>query len=236
MRFSYAAAVWERCPELVVGAVWVAGITNHAAGGAIDARLANQERATRERFPAPPDIAKAAPIAAWRSVYSRLGVKPARYPCAAEGLVRRVVETGALPRLTALVDLCNAISLAALLPIAPIDLAAVAGDLCVRFATGNERFQPINAAQPEPVPAGEVIYTDDTPDALSRRWNWRQSEKGKVTPATRDLLITTEAVHTEALRDVRWVVEELNQTIPALLGGRAVGAVLSADAPATARF
>ena len=235
MQFSYDRAIWQRCPELVVGAVWLTDVDNRESDAAIEARLAEQERRTRECFPTPPEIAKSAPIAAWRAIYSRLGVKPARYPCAAEGLVRRVVETGALPRLTALVDLTNAISLAALLPIAPLDLAAVSGDLCVRFATGDERFLPINAETPEPVPAGEVIYTDATLDALSRRWNWRQSEKGKVSAATRDLLITTEAVHAEAADAVRWVVNELAAAIPAHLGGGATATVLTAESPVSMR-
>jgi DNA/RNA-binding domain of Phe-tRNA-synthetase-like protein len=235
MRFSYDAAVWERCPELVVGVVWVTGVANRDADAAIEARLADAERETRTRFPTAPEIAKAPSIAAWRAIYTRLGVKASRYPCAAEGLIRRVVETGALPRLTALVDLANSVSLAAMLPVAPLDLAAVTGDLQVRFADGTERFQPINAPEPEPVPAGEVIYTDATPDALSRRWNWRQAEKGKVTLAVRDLLITTEAVHAEAREAVEWVAATLAAAIPAYLGGTATAAILTPEHPESVR-
>jgi DNA/RNA-binding domain of Phe-tRNA-synthetase-like protein len=235
MRFSYDAAVWERCPELVVGVVWVTGVANRDADAAIEARLADAERETRTRFPTAPEIAKAPSIAAWRAIYTRLGVKASRYPCAAEGLIRRVVETGALPRLTALVDLANSVSLAAMLPVAPLDLAAVTGDLQVRFADGTERFQPINAPEPEPVPAGEVVYTDATPDALSRRWNWRQAEKGKVTPAVRDLLITTEAVHAEAREAVESVVAALAAAIPAHLGGTATAGILTPEHPESVR-
>jgi DNA/RNA-binding domain of Phe-tRNA-synthetase-like protein len=235
MKFSYDAAVWERCPELVVGIVWVTGVTNRDADAAIEARLADTERETRARFPTPPEIARAPPIAAWRAVYTRLGVKASRYPCAAEGLIRRVVETGALPRLTSLVDLTNSTSLAAMLPVAPLDLAAVTGDLQVRFADGTERFRSINASEPEPVPAGEVVYIDATPDALSRRWNWRQAEKGKVTLTVRDLLITTEAVHAGARDAAVWVVAALAEAIPAHFGGRATTAILTPEHPASVR-
>jgi DNA/RNA-binding domain of Phe-tRNA-synthetase-like protein len=235
MRFSYDAAIWGRCPELVVGAVWVTGIANRETDAAIEARLAAGERETRARFPTAPEIAKAPPIAAWRAVYTRLGVKASRYPCAAEGLIRRVVETGALPRLTALVDLTNSVSLAAMLPVAPLDLAAVTGDLQVRFADGTEHFQPINAPEPEPVPVGEVIYTDATRDALSRRWNWRQAEKGKVTLDARDLLITTEAVHAAAREAVEWVVASLAEAIPAHFGGAAATAILTPENPESVR-
>lgn len=216
MRFSYDAAVWERCPELVVGAVWVMGMANRDADATIEARLADAERATR-------------------AIYTRLGVKASRYPCAAEGLIRRVVETGALPRLTALVDWTNSVSLTAMLPVAPLDLAAVTGDLQVRFADGGERFQPINSPEPEPVPAGEVLYTDATPDALSRRWIWRQAEKGKVTLAVRDLLITTEAVHVEAQAAAEWVVAALAAAIPVHFGGTATTAILTPEHPESVR-
>lgn len=235
MRFSYDAAVWERCPELVVGIVWVTGVTNRDADAAIEARLADAERATRASFPTTPEIAKAPPIAAWRAVYTRLGVKASRYPCAAEGLIRRVVETGALPRLTALVDLTNSLSLTAMLPVASFDLAAVTGEMRVRFATGAERFRPINTPDPEPVPAGEVIYTDATPDALSRRWNRRQAEKGKVTRDARDLLITTEAVHAEARAAAGWVVATLAAAIPAHFGGTVTTAILTPHSPESVR-
>lgn len=231
MRFSYDAAVWARCPELIVGVAWVTGLTNRARDGEIERGLAAAEEATRQRFPTAPEIAKAPPIAAWRAMYTRLGVKASRYPCAAEGLIRRVVETGGLPRLTALVDLCNTASLTAMLPVAPLDLAAVTGDLCVRFADGTERFQGINAIEPEPVPAGEVIYTDATPDALSRRWNWRQSEKGKITADTTEVLITTEAIHADARAAVQTVLAILATGIPAHLGGRVRTAVLDPATP-----
>ena len=235
MRFSYDAAVWERCPELVVGVIWVTGVANRETDDAIDALLADAERETRAHFPTAPEIAKAPSIAAWRAVYTRLGVKASRYPCAAEALIRRVVETGALPRLTALVDLTNSVSLAAMLPVAPLDLVAVQGDLQVRFADGSEQFQSINAPESEPVPAGEVIYTDATRDALSRRWNWRQAEKGKVTPAVRDLLITTEAVHADARQAAEWVVRTLAAAIPAHLGGTATADILTPEHPESVR-
>jgi len=235
VRFTYDAAIWERCPELVVGVVWVTGLTNHATVPDIEAGLQFAEQDTRARFPTPPAIAQSATIAAWRAIYTRLGVKAGRYPCAAESLIRRVVETGTLPRLTALVDFCNAMSVQAMLPIAPLDLAAVTGDLCVRFANGTERFRGIGATEAEPVPAGEVVYTDATPDALSRRWNWRQAEKGKITLATTDVLITTEAVHADAQNAVWIIVTALAQIIPTYLGGHVRTDILDATHPESVR-
>lgn len=231
MRFGYDRALLERCPELVAGVVWVRGLVNRAEVDAIDDLLTAAEGVTRERFPATPDIAKSPTIAAWRQVYSRLGVKPNRYPCAAESLIRRVVEAGQVPRLSGLVDLCNAASLRAGIPVAPFDLSRFQGDCIVRFARGDEYFSPINAREPEPVPAGEVVYADGAPDVLSRRWNWRQSDRGKITLAATDVVITTEAVHAAAREAVAGVIEMLAGGIQEFLAGEVETAVLDPSQP-----
>lgn len=217
MRFGYDDALLERCPELVAGVVWVDGLGDAPTPAEIEALLARAVDTTRERFPTAPEIARSPSIGAWRQVYSRFGVKPNRYPCAAEGLIRRVVETGDVPRIGALVDLCNAASLRHGIPVAPFDLTAVAGDtLVVRLAEGHETWQGNPTAEPEPIPAGEVVYADASDAVLSRRWNWRQADKGKITPATRAIVITTEAVHADAAGAVAAVLADLTTHLPGI--------------------
>lgn len=235
MKFSYARDLLERCPELVAGIIWIEGIANRSAQSAIDTSLAEAERITRERFPTPPDIAKHPSIAAWRQVYSRFGVKPNRYPCAAEALIRRVVETGALPRISALVDLCNAASLRHGIPVAPFDLVNVTGDLTVRLATGNERFLPIGEATYDAIPDGEVVYADASPELLSRRWNWRQSDKGKIALSSTSVLVTTEAIHESGRDAVLAVLQEISGQIADQLNGTVQTAVLDARHPLSKR-
>ena len=235
MQFGYDPALFDRCPELVAGVFWIEGITNRPTPDEVDEIVTAAERLTHERFATPPDIAKHESIAAWRQVYSRFGVKPNRYPCAAESLIRRVVETGTLPRISALVDLCNAASLRYGIPVAPFDLIQVSGDCIVRFAAGTERFLPINAEASDTIPAGEVIYADQTPDVLSRRWNWRQSDKGKISFETTNLLLTTEAVHESGRESVVGVLNELSERIPEFVGGSLRSAILDNERMSCAR-
>ncbi|MGA7670714.1 MAG: phenylalanine--tRNA ligase beta subunit-related protein [Nitrolancea sp.] len=231
MRFGYDSALLSRCPELVVGVIWVTGVTNRTDAARVDEHLAAAETLTKERFPTPPDIAKFESIAAWRQIYSRFGVKPNRYPCAAESLIRRVIEAGSLPRISTLVDLCNAASLRYAIPVAPFDLGNAQGDVIVRLATGSETYLAINAESPDAIPEGEVIYGDDSPSVLSRRWNWRQSDKGKISLETTHLLITTEAVHDSARDAVERVLVELCEWIPDILGGTVHSKMLDAENP-----
>ncbi len=229
MRFSYHAELLRRCPELVAGVVWADGLTNRDSSDEGDRSLAGAEMLTRRRFETVPAIAKSDSIAAWRQVYSRFGVKPNRYPCAAEALIRRVVESGALPRINAIVDICNAASLSYGIPVAPFDIDTGGGDWTVCFANGTETFLPIGSVQADPVPAGEVIYVDEDGAARSRRWNWRQADNGKVSLATTSLLITTEAVHASAREAVEGVLAHLEEWIPSILGGTVRFEILDSD-------
>ncbi len=235
MRFGYDAELLSQCPELVAGVMWVGGATNRHGTPQVDEHLADAETLTQSRFPTPPDIAKFDSIAAWRQVYSRFGVKPNRYPCAAESLIRRIVEVGSLPRISALVDLCNAASLRYAIPVAPFDLANAQGDVIVRLASGSETYLAINAESPDAIPEGEVIYSDDSTSVLSRRWNWRQADKGKVSLETTNLLITTEAVHVSGRDAVEGVLAELCEWIPVVLGGSLQRDVLNAEHPVSER-
>ncbi|HEX7104156.1 MAG TPA: phenylalanine--tRNA ligase beta subunit-related protein [Nitrolancea sp.] len=236
MQFGYAPELLERCPELVAGVIWIEGVRNRRTTPEIDEILTESERLTHKRFAALPEIARSESIGAWRQIYSRFGVKPNRYPCAAEALIRRVVETGSLPRISALVDLCTATSLRHSIPVAPFDLANVTGDISVRIATGSERFLPIGATTYDVIPEGEVVYADASPELLSRRWNWRQSDKGKIELTTTRALLTTEAVHAGGRAPVLAVLQDISEQIVGLLGGTAQTAILDAGNPATERL
>ncbi len=231
MKFGYDNAILEIAPELVAGVIWCRNIDNHAVVPEIDALLAEAEASVRDRFPTPPDIARHQAIAAWRAVYSRLGLKPNRYPCAAESLIRRVVTSGPVPRISPLVDLCNAASMSHAIPVAPFDLRHVEEFCVVRRATGDETYRMIGSDAVEPVETGEAIYVDATNELLSRRWNWRQTAKGAIQPDSTDILITTEAVHVAAHGAVEDVLAMFQARVVEHLRGHAQVEVLTAEYP-----
>ena len=108
MHFQHSGAVWRDFPELVPGVVYAEGITPDVSVGARAARftaVAASRLAERPEGEWPE-------IQAWRRAFSRMGLKPTQYRCAAESLLRRLRKEGALPQLHPLVDLCNAMSLA----------------------------------------------------------------------------------------------------------------------------
>jgi DNA/RNA-binding domain of Phe-tRNA-synthetase-like protein len=221
MWFGYSPQILEQFPEIVAAVIWVEGFSNVRADDRVESLLAESEALIRERCRERSDIARQEPIAAWRNAYSKMGLKPNRYPCATEQLMRRLVEGDSLPRIAALVDLCNAAALRYMIPVAPFDLDKIDGFCEVRHATGVECFWPINATEPDIIPEGEVIFADESPDVISRRWAWRQSDKAKITPHTERVVIVAEAVHDGAVSTAADIGEYLLENITTILGGRA---------------
>ncbi|WP_220036957.1 B3/B4 domain-containing protein [Paenibacillus sambharensis] len=195
---SFTEDVFAVAPDLYVGLIAAPLVKNLDQNSEVEALLSHMEQEIADTGLRTEAISELPMIAAWRKVYSQFGAKPARYPCAAESLIRRVVEHGSLPRINTMVNLCNAISLKCRTPIACCDISDV-DQLTVRRAAGTEPYLPIGKPDQPDYPAeGEIIYSDGYGRAHSRRWNWRQSDTIKATDQSQRLLFTVEAVHKDA--------------------------------------
>jgi DNA/RNA-binding domain of Phe-tRNA-synthetase-like protein len=169
-------------------------------------------------------------VAAWRRVYSQLGLKPTQYRSAAEALLRRFRRGEDLPRLHPLVDLCNAVSLAYALPVAVFDLAHVADYLVVRYATGDESYLAFSGEVEQPTP-GEVVFADANNHAHARRWTFRQSRASTVQPDTERVLIVSEGMHETATADVAALLAALVAQIGDLWQPPTQHTMLTAELP-----
>ena len=154
-------AAW---PDYEAAVVIAEGIRNGPSDEVSERLLAAAEQAARDS-----GLERAADdprIAAWRRVFSEFGSKPSRYPCSAESLLARVLKGGELPRINALVDTYNAISLRHVIPVGGEDLDQLQGDL--RLVRAED---------------GEVVWRDDA-GVTCRRWNWRQEPRTQLTEKT----------------------------------------------------
>ncbi|MEU2954453.1 B3/B4 domain-containing protein [Streptomyces xanthochromogenes] len=219
----------ERVPGYVLGLIAVPDVDVVRESGEVGGWLTAAEDALHAARLGKADVSALPPIAAWRDAYRALDVNPNRFPCAAESVLRRVAKGDRLPRINALVDLCNAVSLDTRLPVASCDVGDIQGELEVRLAHGDEVFAPLGApgATEHPDP-GEVVYADGRGRAHSRRWNWRQGDVVKTDVGRRRLLLTVESAHDGG----RAVVEEaLDRLAGALTGlGAEPGPALVLDA------
>ena len=171
-------------------------------------------------------------LQAWRRAFARMGLKPTQYRCAAESLLRRFRKEGSLPHLHALVDLCNAASLAFAVPVAVLDAAEIAWPLEVRYAAGDEDYLTFGGETEHPAP-GEVIFADRAGQAHARRWTNRQSGRSAVSAATGTVLIVAEALHDQAPSDVPELIKTLTAEIARTWPTTPQSAVLT---PAGPRF
>jgi DNA/RNA-binding domain of Phe-tRNA-synthetase-like protein len=199
------------------------------ADATVEAPLQQFHGIARSRLAAGPE-SELPEIAAWRRVFSRMGLKPTKYRCAAEALLRRFRKEDALPRIHPLIDLCNAISLAFAIPVAVFDIARIEGDLTVRHAVGDETYLAFSGETESPEPR-EVIFADAASRAHARRWTNRQSALSAVRPETTTVLIVAEAMHATATADVPTLLAALAQAIGAISPAVPRTALLDRSAP-----
>jgi DNA/RNA-binding domain of Phe-tRNA-synthetase-like protein len=113
-------------------------------------------------------------LAAWRDAFRAFGAK--RHRCSAEALIARALSDG-LPRISALVDRYNAVSVAHAVPVGGEDLDHVVPPVRLGFASGDEPFDE-GGVRP-----GEVVWADAV-GVTCRRWNWRQGLRTRLTEST----------------------------------------------------
>lgn len=185
MKFIVAEEIFQKLPNACFGVVMARGLKNDrpqpAVAQAFEAALA----AAQARFQSA-KVKELPEIAPYRDAFRTLGINPNKYPCSIEALFSRIAKGKGLPAINPIVDLGNAVSLAHVVPIGAHDLADADADIMVRLAEAGDIFTPFGAAESEAPEIGEAVYAVGNV-VRTRRWTWRQSEIGKITPATTDV-------------------------------------------------
>ena len=129
-------------------------------------------------------------IAAWRKMYRAFGEDPTKRKPSAEALAKRIQKGEPLPRLNAIVDCYNAVSLMHLLPVGGQDADKISGGVVLRFAQEGEPFVALGG-ELQATNAGEVIYAD-AKNVLCRKWNYRDCEPAKISEETRRFVLVVD--------------------------------------------
>ena len=197
MDFMHADPVWSAHPTLCALAVVVDDVPGmNGDGGRIEALTPRIDRrlasASESEMPE---------IAAWRDAFSKMGLKPTQYRCAAEALLRRYRKDRSMPRFHPLVDYLNYVSMSFAIPIAAFDCAKISDGITVRPASGAETYESFQGEIENPAP-NELIFADRDGHAHSRRWTFRQSARSVVRSETSRALAVAEALHPGARQDI----------------------------------
>ena len=218
---SVDPAVHAAHPDYVAVVLLASGLTNGPPDSQSDAQLRGAEAHLRasglERATDHPHIAS------WRTAFSAFGAKPSRYPSSAEALMSRVLKGEPLPRVNALVDLYNSVSIRHAIPVGGEDADRLVGALRLVFATGDEPFDPRgDGAEVEQPAPGEVVWRDDR-GVTCRRWNWRQGRRTQLTADTTRAFFVFDRLDGLPLDELHRAVDELSE----LLLGRSPGSHLT---------
>jgi DNA/RNA-binding domain of Phe-tRNA-synthetase-like protein len=141
MLLTIDTALRSKCPQTALACV-TSQVQASDSPEALIAELQNCEQAVM-RLPEPRSVLDSPQILATRAAYKALGKDPARYRGSAEALLRRIIAGKGSPRISAVVDIINLVSVESRLPIGLYDLAKVSGDIVFRAGRAGESYKGI---------------------------------------------------------------------------------------------
>lgn len=228
--FQYHADILARFPNVVGGVILAQGMTNGPTRDSLLRTYYAEQQTVKQRIGDTP-LSQVETLSAWRSAFRAFNVDPTQYRSAAEALLRRLTKKGDIPSINTLVDIGNLVSIRYALPVAVFDTRTLQGAVTVHFADGTERYTTLGQTEeghPEP---GEVVFSDETGLVIARRWCWRQSEQSAAQLDTTGAIITVEAHHTGARRDIEAALNDLQELLIKYAVGTFKSGVLDAHNP-----
>jgi DNA/RNA-binding domain of Phe-tRNA-synthetase-like protein len=226
---SVAPEVFAHFPDVRIGVIVARGVDNATPRPELVVALRAAEERVRRAL-AGVELAAHPAVGPWREAYRAFGAQPKKHRSSLESLLRRVLAGEAIRSIHPLVDLYNRVSLDHLLPAGGEDLERIVGPLTLRFAgPGEPAVLLLGDPEPRPPAAGELIYADEV-GAVCRRWNWREADRTKLIPETRDAVLVLEALPPTGPAALASALGDLTAGVRAL-GGKIRIAVLDATAP-----
>ena len=193
MKLVITDTIFDEFPELVLGVVILHNIDNSQNQAAITEILRQAEAALSGKFGSTPVI-EHSHIATWREAYRKFGAKPKHYPPSVENLTRRVLNGATIGHINNLVSLYNTISLRHILPVGGEDIDKIVGNVLLTRAGNDEpAVFLLGEKEPRAPRTGEIIYKDEV-GAICRRWNWKEADRTKLTPETKNAFLVIEAL------------------------------------------
>jgi tyrosyl-tRNA synthetase len=229
MRFGIAPEVLAAFPGFCVGVVVAQDLNNAQVSAGVEAALARAAEEARAAL-AGGSLDREPRLRAWIDAFREAGINPTTFPPAVVALAERVASGEAAPHVNPAVDAANAASLGCVVPIGAHDLDRLRGDFWVRPSRTGETFTPLGQGASETVPPGELVYADDQA-VRTRRWVWRLGEKGKVTPASRNVFFPIDGFVGETDDAVREATRRLSETLQNTLGARMTTAFVDRNNP-----
>lgn len=227
--YSISQEVFNKFPGFCRGVVVATGLTNGAAPADLTAALREAEAALPSILNID-TILENPKISNWREAYRSIGIKPTEFRPSVEALARRVLRGESLPSISTLVDIGSLVTIRHLLPTGAHAIDHLKGDIELRFASGNETFEPFGTDIVEHPAPGEIIFADGD-IVMTRRWTWRQAKHSLVVPETTAVEVNVDGLPPFTKTDVETICAEVAGLLGKYCGGTSRFEVLTKDHP-----
>jgi len=229
MKYSIQPYIFQKNPDVCFGLVIGKGLKNSNTTEEDSARLSESESSVRERIPS--DQIKTSPgIAVYREALKNVDINGNKFMNSVEAMSKRIVKGGTLPRINALVDLCNAVALKYLVSLGAHDLRDIHADLAVRISQEGDEFLPFGEEAYEEVAPGEVVFTSGNV-VQTRQWLWRQSKLGMIDLDSTDIIFQLVGFKGEHYQNFQGALKEVEALARERFGAETVCYVVDAATP-----
>ncbi len=209
--FTIDQAVFDILPDYCVGLVIAKNVDNKMESVEIQEFMNQQVGNFAEKY-VQTNIREIRNIDAYRQAFYQMNMNPNKFMCSIEALAKRAQKNGTLPHINTIVDLGNALSIKYLLPMGAHDIDKCQSDLMVRFTTEGDTFLPLGEEVVEQVPVGELVYASGN-IVKTRRWIWRQSDDGKITTESSNLVFPIDGFMSINKDDILMAINELAEML-----------------------
>lgn len=219
MDFYIEPSVLAKYPDLKVGLLIAEGLDNRNDYEEIQQLVKEVSEELRKKY-GKKELSAEPKILDWREAYRLFGVKPSSYLSSVEALTKRILQGKELPNINSVVNLYNLISIKYTLPAGADDLDRVEGSIRLSIAEGTEPFVTLNSREIDTAQRGEVIYRDDK-EVLCKAWNWRESDKTKITKESCRVSLVIEGLKHTQSSEIAKALKELKELLLTYCGGKA---------------
>lgn len=206
MYYEVAKEILEKMPNVYFGAVAVRGLDNTKSIPELEEML-QANIAVCEQYFEGKKPKETPDIVPYREAFRALDINPNKFLCSIEALLTRIAKGKGFPHINPIVDLGNAISIKYHLPIGAHDLDTIDESLQVRTAHEGDTFIAFGETEEETPDMGEAIYASGN-EVRTRRWTWRQSERGKITEETKAVLFPIDGFADVNAEEVHKAIDE----------------------------
>jgi DNA/RNA-binding domain of Phe-tRNA-synthetase-like protein len=195
----------------------ISGVKNVKSNHEIDLFIKNELEKIKQQW-AGKNWKEDSILQGFRELHTKVGRSNKDYPASPEVLIKNLLERDRFPRINAVVDLYNIVSLSTQLALGAHNIEKINGNVTLRLTDGKEKFLPLGSTDLIKVLPGEYAYCNDD-NTIICRLEVLQVEPTKITEDATDIFFIIQGNANTTDEYVRNAAQQLRELITRFLGG-----------------